>query len=300
MSDETSKAVEDAEPETSTGSPEIVQVRIDALSIAGLIRNQPRWPESDPRFRSFCEDVRKRGILQPLSVDEEDVVWDGFDRLRAAKAIGLKTVPAIRCKSVDGPDIAFGSLLHRKHCSKGQRVYSAYPYFVARHEAAQVRHRARLQSGGADIGEDGDDSVETLCQELGVSRELFYQASRLHDAFTTRPDLRSEFEPLIMDDEGPISLGQALSGIAGRLATKGKEKKETKGGKLALFKEGLKLAAQRFRHWANFENEEKMKACALVQGTVDTMPSDLLAEFRRAIKRTEQGRKAQASEGSDQ
>lgn len=288
----------DESPQTNEPNSTIdagpVLLPVNSLSIAGLIKPQPRWPEEDPRFRAFVADVKQRGILEPIWVDEENVVWDGFDRLRAAKAAGLKVIPARRCKSEDGPDIAFGSLLHRKHCGKGQRVYSAYPYFLARHEAAKVRQAARLQSGGVEIGEQDGDSVESMCAELGVSRELFYQAARIHDAFAQRPDLRSLFEPQIMDDDAPLSLGQAISGIAGHLSTKGKEKKPTVGGKLTIFVTGLRDTRKRFKYWEHFNEEEISKACREIRNTVESMPETLLAEFARTIRSTEKARKAAA------
>lgn len=287
---------ETAEAPQANTPPTIELVPVNALSIAGLIRNQPRWPDTDPRYRALVEDIRKNGVRNPLNVDPENVVWDGFDRLRASKAAGLKTVPVIRCTAEEGPEIAFGSLLHRKHHSKGQRVYSAYPYFIARHASAQVRNRARLQSGGADFGGD-DDGVETMCAELGVSRELFYQAKRLHDIFTERPDLRDLFEERIMDDEDPISLGAAIAGVAGHLSTRGKEKAASSGSagvKLVVFTDALKSLKKGLKAWEKIPEEHHEKACVAIRATVDAMPDGVLTEFRRAVHQTEKSRKATA------
>ncbi len=252
---------------------------VNSLSIAGLIKDQPRWPETDPRFRALVADIKEHGVREPIRVDEDGVVWDGFDRLRASKAAGLRTIPVRRCTAEEGPDIAYGSLAHRKQLTKSQLVFSLVPYLIARMQALRARNAA-------------PDSVESLCAEIGVSRQLWYQAEAVHDAFVTRPDLRALFEPQIMDADAPISLGQAIAGIAGHLSTKGKEKKATAGGKLTLFIDGLRETRKRFKYWAALSEEDRLKACKEIRNACESMPEGLLSEFKRTIAQTEKARKA--------
>lgn len=283
------------EPQATTQSttpPTVELVPVNALSIAGLIRNQPRWPETDTRFRALVADIKENGVMEPIRADEDNVVWDGFDRLRASKAAGLHTIPVRRCTSKEGPQIAYSSLYHRKQLTKSQLVYSAHPYLVLRVETVRARNAARLASGGVDIGPGSGDTVESLCAELGISRQLWYQAEAVHDAFVTRPDLRALFEPQIMDADAPISLGQAIAGIAGHLSTKGKAKKPTVGGKLTVFVTGLRDTRKRFKYWEHFNEEEINKACREIRNTVESMPETLMAEFARTIRATEKARKA--------
>lgn len=283
--------------QTPTPAPiQIVMLPVKDLTIAPLIKSQPRWSEEDPRYRHFVSDIRARGVQEPLRVDENNVVWDGYDRLRAAKKVRHTEVPVLRCRSEDGPAIAYGSFLHRKHGTKGQRIYAAYPYIIARHEVAQTRHAARLASGGSEISDDPDDSAREICAELGVSHTLFYQAARLHESFLANPSLREEFEPKIMDDDEPISLGAAIAGIAGKKATQGNQRNPSRGGKLGLLIEGLKFSAQRWKHWERLDESEREKAAIAVVKTVAAMPTDLLGEFRRAIARSEKERRAAAAD----
>jgi len=290
------------EPQATTQSttpPTVELVQVNALSIAGLIRNQPRWPETDTRFRALVADIKENGVMEPIRADEDNVVWDGFDRLRASKAAGLHTIPVRRCTSKEGPKIAYSSLYHRKQLTKSQLVYSAHPYLVLRVETVRARNAARLASGGVDIGPGSGDTVESLCAELGISRQLWYQAEAVHDAFVTRPDLRALFEPQIMDADAPISLGQAIAGIAGHLSTKGKEKKTTVGGKLTLFIDGLRETRKRFKYWAALSDEEQLKACKEIRHACESMPEGLLSEFKRTIAQTEKARKAAAKGSPD-
>lgn len=279
-------------------TPQIKQMAVKEITIAPLIKDQPRWPESEPRFQSFVKDVRERGIQEPLRVDENGVLWDGFDRLRAAKRLRLTEVPVLPCKSTEGPDIAFGSFVQRKHATKGQRVYAAYPYFAAKHAAAKERAQAIRQSGGKIIDTAASESVDAMATELGVSPDLFQQAARLHEMFKANPDLKGEFEPKIMCDDDPISLGAAIAGIKGKQATDGKARNPSRGGRIGLFRDALIGVSGRLKYYERFTDEEKAEATAVVQRTVSMMPPDLRGEFRRAIARAEKEQRAQGIEAA--
>lgn len=277
---------------------EIEMVVAKDIAIAPLIKDQARWPETDSRFRSFCADIKERGVQEPIRIDENNVLWDGYDRLRAAKRAKFTHIPVLRCKSEDGPDIAFGSFVQRKHATKSQRVYSAYPYFLARHEAAKNRALAVKQAGGKPADTAASESVEAMALEIGVSRDLFFQAAKLHETFASSPDLRAEFEPRIMDDEDPISLGGALAGIAGKGATAAKPKPANKGGKLGLFRDAFKGLKNRVKYWDRFEDEEKDAAVNAVKLAVFSMPAELRGEIRRAIAQAEKQERQQAVEAA--
>lgn len=295
MSDETNTggALAAVEPAKT-----VEMVPVDTLTIAGLIRPQPRWGDEDPRYTALVADIRERGVLNPINADENGVVWDGFDRLRASKAAGKTHIPVIRCTAEEGPKIAFGSLLHRKHHTKSQRIYAAYPYFMARHEAALARNRARLKSGGSDIGFGGnEESVESMCAQLGVSAELFYQAKRIYDCFVARPDLKELFEPQIMDDEASISLGQAWAGINGHLSTAERGgPKPPKPGKIKVLIDGFKDLAKRFKHWDGAEDEDREKALTAIRAALDKASDPLLDELRKAIGQVAKARKSATAE----
>ncbi len=68
---------------------------------AGKIRPNPRQPRQDfgaADLEDLIQSVKEHGILQPLVVTRQGSAYElvaGERRLRAAKALGLKTVPAI-------------------------------------------------------------------------------------------------------------------------------------------------------------------------------------------------------------
>lgn len=269
------------------------------IKIAPLIRDQPRWSDDDARFISLVRDIKERGIQEPLRVDESGLLWDGFDRLRAAKRAKLQEVPVLQCQSTEGPDIAFGSFIQRKHATKGQRIYAAYPYFKAKHEAVKDRALAVRQNGGKELVTAATESIEAMADELGVSRDLFLQAAKLHELFAAQPELREEFEPKIMDDDEPISLGGAIAGIKGRQATFENKRPASKGGQFGLLRDAFKGLTVRLKYYARFDDEEKEQAAVIIQKTVASMPSDLRGEFRRAIAKAEKDQRLQGTEAAN-
>jgi ParB family chromosome partitioning protein len=81
----------------AAGDGGVLQLPIDTI-----VRNprQPRKSEFDEKdLKELADSVREHGIIQPLIVslgeDETYVLIAGERRLRAAKLVGLKTVPAI-------------------------------------------------------------------------------------------------------------------------------------------------------------------------------------------------------------
>jgi ParB-like chromosome segregation protein Spo0J len=50
---------------------------------------------SNEQFEALKNDIAVRGILVPIEVDEVGTVLDGFERERAAKELGIKSVPFI-------------------------------------------------------------------------------------------------------------------------------------------------------------------------------------------------------------
>jgi len=82
--------------------PKIEQT-IETLPI-GTVRpdpNQPRteWGEHGQHIEELAASYAKHGIIQPLEVDEKNMIILGECRWRAAKKAGLKTVPVRRVKA---------------------------------------------------------------------------------------------------------------------------------------------------------------------------------------------------------
>ena len=66
------------------------------IPVAELIPyiNNPRI--NDKAVPAVAESIRQFGFKQPLVVDKNNVIIVGHTRLKAAKLLGLKTVPCVR------------------------------------------------------------------------------------------------------------------------------------------------------------------------------------------------------------
>lgn len=64
-----------------------------ALSEIVPYENNPRF--NDNAVEAVAESIREFGFQQPLVLDKDKVVIVGHTRLKAAKSLGLKTVPCI-------------------------------------------------------------------------------------------------------------------------------------------------------------------------------------------------------------
>lgn len=256
------------------------------------------WGNQDPRFIAFVEDVRERGIDQPLIVDAESRVLEGRRRLRAARQLQFEKVPVIVREDVFG--VMIGGLLQRGHYSKGGLAYLLYPLLQKGFEEARRRRLELLKKPNdsrSTLSVLPGKSVEHFSEHIGVSRVVLFQAQQVHQAFhkdTAKYEfgdddgpirwmtLREYFEPRILEQEKPAGLGAVLAGIAGMKATKGKGK--TNPAQLQLFEEVFDTLTKRFTYWSKFDEESKRKMKPVIVNAIAAMPQDLCEEIEAALK----------------
>lgn len=168
----------------------ITEVAAAALRLHPLAEQVPEMRPAE--WRAFLEDVRERGILEPLRLASDGViVLDGRHRLRAAQGLGLAAVPAAPADCPPGGETGYmvRAALHRRHLSDDQRAILA-----ARLAEAMTPERwGRRESGTAVIPLSAavGRSREIAARELGVSERRLRTAQALaQDA----PDLAAEVE----------------------------------------------------------------------------------------------------------
>jgi hypothetical protein len=259
------------------------------------------WGNQDPRYIALVEDIRERGIDQPLLVDGENRVLEGRRRLRAAKQLQLAQVPVIVREAGDVYGIIVNGLVQRGHYTKSQLAYLTYPLMDKLFAESKGRRLKNLRKGQqtpeSTLPVLSGKTVDEYSHQIGVSRVLFFQAQEVHRVFakdTAKYDfqeddgpiqhltLKEHFQPRILDPEKPCGLGACLAGIAGMKATKGKGKKNP--AQLELFTEGFDTLTKRFTYWNKFDQEDKAKCKAVIVNAVAAMPQDLCEEFEAALK----------------
>lgn len=262
------------------------------LKVHPALKHVPEWANDDPDFIALVDDVRARGIDQPL-ICFDDMIVDGRHRWRSAKRLHLKEVPTVQCAEAEIHAIILGSMLHRRHFTKSALAYLAYPLMADAWEEAKKR-QASKQFGKPATGSTISvlpKSVAELAEQCGFSRVLFFQARDIHDIFTAKPKLRDEFEGQILS--GDISLGPLKAGIAGQQATKKSENGgigKPQSNQFLLFTVALDTVKKRFSYWNKFDEDERDRVRSNIRKTVSAMPKDLRDEWEktlRAIKKEE-------------
>lgn len=79
------------------------------------LKNNPKNPRlNDDAVESVTKSIEKYGFRNPLIIDENNIVWCGNTRLKAAKKLGLKEAPCICVKDLTEKQMAEYALLDNK------------------------------------------------------------------------------------------------------------------------------------------------------------------------------------------
>jgi len=260
------------------------------------------WGNDDVRFKALVEDIRERGIDQPLLIDGENRILDGRRRWRAAKRLQLGVVPVIVREAGDVYGVIVSGLVQRGHYTQSQLAYLTYPLMARvfdesrRRRLQNLRHfQGSLDSAGAALSRK---SVEDEAQHIGISRRIFFDAQKVHLEFgkhNKKRDLTDQdgntvhgvtfkefYEPLILREEKPYGLGAVIAGIAGSLSTSGKAKRNP--AQLELFSDAFDTLTKRFDYWHKFDADEKATLKPVICGAIAAMPQDLCDEIESALR----------------
>jgi hypothetical protein len=256
----------------------------DFIQWHSLIRTMPRWADESPEMAALVADIQERGIDQPLIVCRTDdgaevpgdfFLLDGRHRHRAAILAGLTQVPIIERDESEALGIVLGSITQRRHFSKGALAYLCYPVI----EAAAVPKENYLKKGPKSI-QSTTGNVEELCARSGFSRDLYFQARKVHEAFARRPDLREEYEPRILS--GEMGLGACVAGLAGKESTEGAKRQDRPPEQL-LF-DGFAAISVRFRAWDKLEGSTRRAVADRAVETILALPDEVQDSLLRALR----------------
>lgn len=237
------------------------------LSPHPLNRAMPRIRPGMPEWQALFDDVRERGIQEPIRVVGNRVV-DGETRRQVAIAIGLDQVPVVEVPEDQAIATIVEHLVLQKHLTRGQRAYICYPVAKPLADESKARRIANLKKGSVSRYPTESDSgnigvFADFCKRVGFSQDLYEQAQTLHRLFSGDPEtmrgrgladadpeaLRAEWEPKILDMVAPVGLGAALAGIAGAQATEGRPKSPNGPVQLQLFQQGVQAFDRVARDW---------------------------------------------------
>lgn len=127
----------------------------------------PTMPASE--FQALLEDIRRRGILEPLHVQFDGTVLDGRHRLRAARALGLEQVPVVLVRLQDETPVSYmlRAALLRRHLTDDQKAIIAEGLRQAlSREAVVEAARVGGQNGGRGRARSLDSDSGTVPESL--------------------------------------------------------------------------------------------------------------------------------------
>lgn len=233
----------------------VVMRKPQDLKVHPDVGHLPAWAKESEEFQALVRDVDQRGIDVPLMINERNQVIDGRHRLRAAQELGwIEEMPCQVVPDSALPAIVKASLCHRRHYPKGTLAYIFLPYWDQAVENGENRKKANVSRKSLH-DTIGEMTTEEVAEEFGISREVFFRASRLRVFFAENPDAKAEWEPRILS--GEVGLEAPMRGIGGREATKGQPRAGYEHGQVKLWNEGFKTLHRAFNGWERFEADHK-------------------------------------------
>jgi len=255
--------------------------------------------------------LKKAGFIRPILVDENEQVIDDHSRSLLVAALrwgkDIPEVPVQVCCSADAPIIRIHSLAHVRHLSKSAIAYLAVPDLQPALDAARLKRLENLRKGEDSPivpgGDDRDMTADDLAHELGIGRNLLFEARAVRKEFEdkkayqfdveggerdgadVRMTLREYFEPKIVqafvagEHNEPVSLGGIMRSLK-IIRSNDKSKYSCKNAnQLELFVGTFgRKAIRQFKSWAAMTDDARRQAREQIEQEASQLkPEDCLA-----------------------
>ncbi len=100
-------------------------MKIENLKLAEIKTSGRNLRKNDAAVAGIAESIRRFGFKQPLVVDSNGVLVVGAARLKAAKRLGLATVPCVRADDLSPDDVKAYRILDNKLAEKSTWDFAA-------------------------------------------------------------------------------------------------------------------------------------------------------------------------------
>lgn len=299
------------------------------LRVHHLHKVLPAIQADSVEWHAFVDAASAAGPegLPPIYVTPEGFIMDGERRWRAARQLQWTKIGAVVRQEWEAATIIVESLLGQRSLSKGAKVYLSLPLMAEYAKAAEIRRLAALKRGRnlqkaqnspmphsvRHRGAAGD-----MAERLGVGARTVEQAVQIRRIFElpaldghqfefqdgSKKTLREHFEPLILDSESPMGLGEVLKGIGWFVDEHGKPKNQAppdRNSHLFYWDRGWHGWAKQCARWEFLDNGERAKAINVVKEVARDVPEQVLSVLQDvATEEKKRRKKAQAREEVNQ
>lgn len=249
-----------------------------------LLAHIPVWAPTEPEFQHLKVSIVARGVDNAILLDSAGRVVDGRNRRNACAAAGL-LVPTRQVPDDEVATIIADSLGARRHVTKGAMAYLLAPLLKPAVEEARARMAANRFAPGASgrplSGLPGAVTVESLADGYGFGRSLLFQALDVHKRFADHPELKALYEERILT--GELSLGGAIQGMSGKIATEDKPRVVAPPEK--LLSRVVTDLRNRFGAWKDMPEEKRHEVAAEFAAAAPEWPADLAAATAAAWRK---------------
>jgi hypothetical protein len=262
-----------------------------------LLVGIPVWDGQSPEFAALRDDVRTRGLLYPLLIDNAQRVVDGRNRRNVVRALGglgganANRVPCRVVSQDEAASIIVSCLIHRRQHTKGALAYLVAPLFEQVLTESKNRRAANLRNVDSPLSGVSAKTADDVAAQLGIGHTLFEQAIKLRRMFAEMgEEVRAKYEPRILgtwideagDAQDPVGLGYMINGLVSLAADQaGKKNLGKRAQHDRLFVSFLpKLGL----HWKKANPEQREAIATKLKAEVMKFPAELRDEIAGAIR----------------
>lgn len=256
----------------------IVRRKAEELTIHPLAALLPMLPEESDDRRRIREKLERFGQEHPLQITAGGRIFDGRHQFAEGRALGMEE---FQCQVFSDKEVwerikAAG--LCRAHLTKSAKAYWYWPAYSERvreqggngnnqHSKEQPCKKCRVADGTAVEAMTMADAAE----EIGVSERMLYYAKSAHELFARRPELREEWESLVILGVTPVN--KLESAINSSKANKGNDRAPVVYWEVC--ERGLIGIHNAFKNWDKIPGKKKPKIRALWKAIKNAVPPDI-------------------------
>ncbi len=261
---------------------------------------------------AFVDGVSAAGPhgIPPICITSEGLILDGERRWRAARQLQWPEIGCIIRLEWETGAIIEGSLLGHRELTKGGKVFLLLGIVREVVESAEKRRLSNLKRGTKTLEKPLNIPKGTECasgkgwdglaERWGVSVRLVKQALQIRKVFElpsvaahrfefqdgSQQTLREHFEPLILDPESPMGLGEVLKGLGWFVGPDGKPLSHGPPGRntgLFYWERAWGKWAQQCSRWAGLGEAERGRAVEIVVEAARVVPEEVLGMAAKAF-----------------